>query len=314
MSQTCTIDMGRHEKGAAILLALLLMTVLTTLSGMAITTYWGQQRASSILQQTMQHDALLSAGQRAAHAILVEDARDVNEDNLQEVWANQGNPMDVSTFLNSGAGEKMSASISNRIEDLTGKWNILSLRRIEEKSEHQDVARKIALAVGMQEDRIIKLVATAAPEGPMGVPGQSSTLRGPQSPEGCLLWLGFTPAEVLRSSELVTCLPEETAININTVNSKLLALLIDSELVPAFLKEREIKPFSSIQDAATRLHVPDLTFPIFLFSSPRIGWDIRSNWFAIHTNVTLDSVGWNTIQVVHRMGTVVEPLTTTWGP
>lgn len=300
-----------RQRGVAILLALLIMALLATLASVAITTHWAQQRTSTIAQQNMQHDAILIASQQWGHAVLVDDAQHTKTDNLNEPWALPMPATPLSAFLKVYSDQAQEgAMVSNRIEDLTGKWNILSLRRAPSGSQHT-LARKIAADSGLDPERLIRLVASAPPERPEGWVGGSSALRSPQGAQACLRWLGLTADEVERTKALLTCLPDETALNINTVDPKFFKWLLDPTIADDVIKERAKRPFNSIPDAAERLKIPESTFPLFLFGNPLVGWSPSSAWFAIHTQVTIDGVVWSTTQTVHRLGSYMQTLSTT---
>lgn len=302
----------RKQQGVAILLALLIMALLATLASVAITTHWSQQRTSTIAQQNMQQDALLVSAQQWGHAILIDDGFHTKTDNLNEAWAQPIGPTPVGPFLGlDESSNAPAATVSIRIEDLTGKWNILSLRRAPLGSQHHMLARKIAADAGLDPERLIKLVAAAPPERPDGWVGGSSALRSPQGPEACLRWLGLTADEVARTKDLITCLPDETALNINTVNPKFFRWLLEPVVADELIKERAKRPFNSTADAAERLKISPDTFPLFLFGNPQVGWAPNSAWFAIHTQVVIDGVPWGTTQTVHRLGTLIQTLSTT---
>lgn len=301
-----------RQQGVAILLALLIMALLATLASVAITTHWAQQRTSVTVQQNMQQDAIVVAAQQWGHAVLVDDAQHTKTDNLNEAWATPMPPAPLAAFLKMPSDQAPGdATVSNRIEDLSGKWNISSLRRAPPESQHHLLARKIAADAGLDPERLIRLVASAPPERPEGWLGGSSALRSPQGPEACLRWLGLSADEVARTQALLTCLPDETALNINTVDPKFFKWLLDPAIADETIKERAKRPFNSIADAAERLKKPESTFPLFLFGNPLVGWSPNSSWFAIHTQVTIDGVAWGTTQTVHRLGSYIQTLSTT---
>lgn len=306
---------SRKQQGAAILLAMLIMALLASLASMALSKHWLQERTSRIVQQTLQHEALLTAGQQWAQTILIEDARGPKIDHLQEAWAAPMPAAPLAAFLGKSntpeTRDGPDAHVSVRIDDLMGRWNILSLRRAPERSQHFELARRIALEAGFPADKFIRLVDAAPPERASNWFGGSSALRAPQGPEACLLWLGLTHAEIVRLRSMVTCLPDETALNLNTVPPQFFAWLFGPDIAENAIKERNERPFDSIADAANRLKVSPATFPLFLFGHPSIGWTTTSAWFAIRTEVEVDGIPWQTTQTVQRLGTYIQTLSTT---
>ena len=307
-----TSENDQHQRGAAILLAMLIMALLASLASMALSKHWLQERTSRMAQQRMQHEALLTAGQQWAQTILIEDARGPKIDHLQEAWALPMPVAPLSAFLGkSDTPEELDAHVAVRIDDLMGRWNILSLRRAPERSQHFELAKRIALEAGMPADKFIRLIDAAPPERASNWFGGSTALRAPQGPEACLRWLGLTHAEIVRLRSMVTCLPNEVALNINTIPPPFFAWLLDPEVAENAVKERNKRPFDSLADAANRLKVPVSTFPLFLFGHPSIGWTTASGWFAIHTEVEIDGISWKTTQTVQRLSTFIQTLSTT---
>ena len=318
LNHRASIHIVNSQRGVAILLALLVMAVLASLAGTAIATHWAQQSNSSTVQKNMQHDAILMSAQQWGQAILINDAKTTDIDSLEEPWATPRNPTSLTEFLNlpreessTEAKDSDNAVVYSRIEDLTAKWNILSLRGTPEENQYQMLSRKIATDVGIEPERFIRLVAAAPLERPEGWTGGSSMLRSPQGPEACLLWLGLTAKEIALTKDLITCLPTfDAGLNLNTVPPKFFEWLFEPEIAAILIKERGEKPFQSITDAAQRAKVPESMFPFFFFGNPAVGWSVKSNWFAIHTQVTIGDISFGSTQTVHRLGAIIQVMNT----
>mgnify|MGYP000157938853 CR=1 FL=1 len=79
---------GRHhQRGAAILLALLIASLVATMGATALVRHWSTQRTASVTPLNMQHRALVSAGLQWAAMVLTDDRQNGEADHLNEAWA-----------------------------------------------------------------------------------------------------------------------------------------------------------------------------------------------------------------------------------
>ena len=86
-SALTSLHQRKSSRGAAILLALVIMVTVAGLASAAVSRHWSQQRTDALLRANLQHKALANAVLQWAHAILLEDRRQGVADDLTEIWA-----------------------------------------------------------------------------------------------------------------------------------------------------------------------------------------------------------------------------------
>ncbi len=252
----------RH-RGAALLTALLLVTLVTSLAAAMI---WRQYRAVQIEsadRARAQSAWILQGALDWARLILREDAR-ANQrepvDHLGEVWAVPLAEARLSTFLAAGPEGKPGtgdddaggpeAFLSGQLSDAQALYNLRNLTVGEQlplaelrtlqrlcdsagvpSNTAQTLAKQLRAAAGLIEDK------RQAPLMPQTVDE--------------LVWLGFTPDVVKRLKPFVTLLPQRTAVNVNTAPREVIAALfegMDLGSAERIVRDRVNQPLKSQDD------------------------------------------------------------------
>ncbi len=300
-----SLHQRKRSRGAAILLALVIMVTVAGLASAAVSRHWSQQRTDALLRANLQHKALANAVLQWAHAILLEDRRQGVTDDLTEIWALPLPPTSVSEFL--GTADTTSsghdALVSGKIEDLDGKWNIWDLFLEEDdKGAHAmnlAVLDRIGIGVGLPPGRLSATIQQARTL----VAGQGFY---PLNPESCWQWLGLTQEERHLIQPYLTCLPARAVLNLNTASPQLLSWILTPDLSSRIVAERQRKPFDDTTDIGTRVNVGSGQ-SLFTWM-PYISWTFRSSWFAVHVNITMGGVDWPMVQTLQRLETHIIPL------
>ena len=295
----------RHSRGAAILLALVIMVTVAGLASAAVSRHWNQQRTDALIRTNLQHNGLTHAVLQWAHAILLEDRRQGFTDDLTEIWALPLPPTSVSEFLGNGdapaAGQD--ALVSGNIEDLDGKWNIwdLFLEEDDKGSHATNIAmlERIGVGAGLASGRLSTAIAQARSL----IGGQGFY---PLNPTSCWQWLGLTQEERQRVQPYLTCLPSRSVLNLNTASPQLLSWILTPDLSSRIVAERLKKPFDDATDIGKRVTVGSGQSLFTLM--PYITWTVRSSWFTVHLNVTMGGVTWPVEQTLQRLESHIVPL------
>ncbi len=258
--------MSRHalpQRGAALLTALLLVTLVTSLAAAMI---WRQYRAVQIEsadRARAQSAWILQGALDWARLILREDAR-ANQrepvDHLGEVWAVPLAEARLSTFLAAGPEGKPGtgdedaggpeAFLSGQLSDAQALYNLRNLTVGEQvplaelrtlqrlcdsagapSNTAQTLAKQLRAAAGLIEDK------RQAPLMPQTVDE--------------LVWLGLTPDTVKRLKPFVTLLPQRTAVNVNTAPREVIAALfegMDLGSAERIVRDRVNQPLKSQDD------------------------------------------------------------------
>jgi len=290
---------ARRSRGAALLIAMSLLVLVTTLAAGMV---WQQHRAIQVEaaeRSRTQSAWILNGALDWARLILREDARSGGPTALSEPWATPLAEARLSTFLaadkdnNTEGGPD--AFLSGMITDLQSRYNLrnligadnkivesefLTLQKLcEAANAPTDTAQRIAdglrLAWGTGETQ-----ANAAPIEPRTV--------------AQLAWFGVEPAVLERLEAYLVLLPVPTRVNLNTADVEVIAAVspsLDAGAAQAIVQARTRAPFKSMQ-AAQQLAPQGLNK----------GFDIRSNFFEVRGKLRLDDRALEERSVVERRG------------
>lgn len=240
---------ARRQHGAALLLAMLILTlVATTAAGMA----WHQQRAIDVEtaeRARTQAAWILNGALDWARLILREDARSGGADHLGEPWAVPLAEARLSTFLaadrDNSADSTLDAFLSGAITDAQSRYNLRNLAGAEGKPNPVEVAAlaRLCEAVGVSADTAARLG-----EGLMAAWAGEDEAPLPPGRVAQLGWLGIDPDTLQRLAPYVTLLPARTPVNANTAPREVLVAAIDGidlSVAERIVQSRQREPFRS---------------------------------------------------------------------
>ena len=245
---------ARRPRGAALLSAMLIVTLVATLAAGALWRQWRQVEIESAERARQQIAWLLVGAQDWARLILREDARSGGADHLAEPWAVPLQEARLSSFLAAGqqdSDDVLDAFLSGQITDLQSRLNVFNLVDSGKLSEpaHQDFARLFRL-LGVPAAELDQLAenlrAALAPD------AQASAPLMPQRVEQ-LGALGVSAATLAKLLPYITLLPERTPVNLNTAPAEVLHAVIGGlDMVQArrLVTERSLAHFRSLSDAS----------------------------------------------------------------
>jgi general secretion pathway protein K len=299
------------ERGAALLLALIIMAlVVTAVAGMV----WQQSRAVQVEaaeRARAQAGWILTGALDWARLILREDQRSgqqrgANVDSLDEPWATPLAEARLSSFLaadkDNNADSGPDAFISGAIVDAQSRFNLRGLidpagkvlapqvaglqRLADLAGAPGETAAAIALALS-------QALAPAAEGATAGAPIRPSQLSD-------LAWLGIAPAVLTRLAPWVDLLPLPTPVNANTAPREVLVAAIDGlDLGSAerLVQARQRKPFSAIGDVQALLP-PNVTA-----DPARVS--VGSSWFEVSGRLRLEERVLEERSLLQRQGSKV---------
>ncbi|MFN5179545.1 type II secretion system minor pseudopilin GspK [Limnohabitans sp.] len=249
---------GRSQRGAALLMAMLLVTLVATLSAASLWLQWRQVEVETADRQRSQLSWLITGAMDWSRLILREDALSVQSggtDHLGEPWALPVQESRLSTFLSQDQqlreGDPQ-VFLSGRITDAQSRLNLLSL------SEGSQVVPEV-LAQWVRLFALLQLpraeLEQLVRQWPLAL---TEGAQGPLRPQRVeqLVWLGLSEASVARLQPFVTVLPEPTPVNLNTAPLQvLLASLpaLDSATAQRFVQRREQRHFATLEEARQAL-------------------------------------------------------------
>lgn len=308
----------RH-RGAALLTAMLLVTLVATLSAAATWQQWRSTEVERAERLRTQSRWLLQGATDWGRLILREDARSDSIDHLAEPWAVPLEEAQIATFLGANTGADIAlgglgeASLSGDITDLQSRLNLLNL--VQDGKPHAPSVRAMArlfdaLQLPATElDRMLTNLATA-----LEAPGTPPSATAPQHPllpteMGQLVWLGLSATTTKALAPYVVVLPERTPVNLNTAPALVLQACLDgldAAGAQRLVRARTRAPWHSLADVVQASGVVGLPVNDAQHS-------VATHYFVIRARLRLDSLLTEERTVVRRDGLQVKTLTQTHG-
>ncbi len=258
-----------RSKGAALLLAMLTVTLVATLAASALWQQWRGIEVESAERSRLQASWVLVGALDWVRLILREDARSGSVDHLGEPWAIPLQEARLSTFL---AADKTTtvdkedtlpqAFLSGVITDQQARLNVFNLVDSGKLSEPSMRAfGKLFELLGLAPTELnllannLRLARNVNETGGINVASDDFTKQVLLLPQRVdqLVWLGLShrSLEVLRP--YITLLPVRTPVNINTASATVLYASIpalDMAQAQRLVSARQNRRFQVLTDAA----------------------------------------------------------------
>ena len=273
--------MSRHRsgvagrpRGAALLLALVVLTIVATLAAGMTWRQWRAIAAESAERDRLQAHWILGGALDWARLILREDARSGGADHLGEPWAVPLAEARLADFLAAGAarggtgstaggeageasqGAVLQAFLAGRIEDAQARYNLRNLIDGNQvMPAERAILRRLFAQAGSgagQADAVAEALRQAWAGGGSGEGGGASGTSLVSDDVRRLGWLGLDPTLVQRLQAWVVILPARTTVNLNTAPAEVLMAVAEG-LEPGaarrIIEQRTRQPFSSVDQA-----------------------------------------------------------------
>ena len=294
----------RRQRGAALLLAMLTVTLVATIAAAATWQQWQAVQTEQAERQRAQAAWILNGALDWARLILREDARgnqtSGNADHLGEPWAMPLAEARLSSFLaadrDSSADTVLQAFLSGEMLDQQSRLNLFNLLRVEGAGNAAQVsvsepdlqaasrlydllglpAAELTQAVSAWRDTVARGLAEAQPTATPLIPRRF----------GELSWLGISARSLQALAPHATLLPERTPVNLNTAGLEVLQAVlpgVDAARARQLMSTRERSPFKSLGDVSRALGE----------NAPRLvetQHDVRSRYFEVRGRLRLDDV------------------------
>jgi len=298
----CTVR-SRRQRGAALLIAMALMTLVATLASGMI---WQQYRAVQVEaaeRSRTQSAWILNGALDWARLILREDARTGGPTALSEPWATPLAEARLSTFLaldkdnNTDTGPD--AFLSGAIADLQSRYNLRNLVDGGKVVEGELAAlQHLCELAGAPTDTAQRIAAGMLASGTAGAGAPLAPHKVDQ-----LQWLGVEPAVIERLRPYVEILPVRTTVNLNTAERDVIIAVspgLDTGAAEALVQARQRRAFKEVPAAAALLARPQL------LDAQRVG--TQSNYFEVRGKLRLDDRTLEERSIVVRRGLDVIPI------
>jgi len=261
------------QRGAALLAAMLTVTLVATLAASALWQQWRDVEIETSERARVQAAWMLGGALDWSRLILQEDVRAVaantaQSDNLSEPWAVPLQEARLSSFLasdqnNTGDGsDDDDVFLSGTISDAQALFNLRNL--VDAKNVVDETWLTILLQLFSQlnlPEQQARLIARGLASALVG-----DAAEAPLIPERLqeLSWLGVSPATIEALKPYATILPERnTAINLNTAPAPVLAAVLGTSMSVAqrLVTARTNAPFKNTAEAQKAAGVELVTTP-----------------------------------------------------
>ena len=246
----------RRQRGAAILMAMIIVTLVATLAAGMIWQQWRAVQVEAAERARTQSAWILGGALDWARLILREDRAAFTA--LSEPWAVPLAEARLSTFLaadKDNTDDAPDAFLSGAIVDAQARYNLRNLIDPQGKVLPTELAalERLCQTIGVAGD-----VATRIAEGMRDALSPGAAGTAPLLPRSTaqLAWLGVELEAVRRLEPYVTLLPKPTPVNANTASREVLVGAIkglDLATAERLLQVRQRTPFKSLQEVEQQI-------------------------------------------------------------
>jgi general secretion pathway protein K len=299
---------ARHQRGAALLMAMIIVTLIVTLASAMVWQQWRAVQVEAAERARAQSAWILLGALDWARLILREDARTGGADHLGEPWAVPLAEARLSTFLaadKDNTDDAPEAFLSGSITDAQARYNLSNLIDQGKVLPLELAAlERLCLSLGLSSDVASRIAngmrdASAQP----GLQGSSST--APLLPRSVsqLTWLGIDVPTLRQLEPYVVVLPVRTALNVNTASREALAAMIkglDLATAERLVQVRQRTAFKTLADVQSQLPGMEPLNP------QQLG--VASSFFEVRGRLRLEDRVLEQTSLVERRGIEIIPL------
>jgi general secretion pathway protein K len=252
----------RAQRGAALLTAMVIVTLVATLAASMIWQQWRAVQVETAERARVQSAWILSGALDWARLILREDRRTGAIDHLGEPWAVPLAEARLSTFLaadRNNTDDGPEAFLSGRIVDAQSRYNLRNLiaKPGPVDPKEQQVLERLCELAGIAPGVASRIALGLREASNQQASETQDDSNAPLLPKTVaqLVWLGLEPAAVDRLSSYVVLLPRATKLDVNTASREIIAAVAGVDLGSAerLVQTRQRTPFATLDDALRQL-------------------------------------------------------------
>ena len=292
---------ARRQSGAAILLALLIMTLVATLAAGMVWLQWRGIEVEAAERARGQGEWLLNASLDWGNLILKSSIRNGHtEDDLGQPWATPHAETKLSSFLSADGSHSdedgPEAYLSGQITDAQSKYNLYSLVNVASKTAEVQRLQILCTAIGVSQDVATTIAAGmrasySAQQQLVNQPGQVDTTNSVLMPiqVADLAWYGIDPKVVQQLEPFVQIVPytgtDATPINANTAPAEVLMVGypgISRAQAQQIILRRQQKPFTNAAGVLDALGLGKTGRPTPVDGAPADAIAVQSSYFEIY--------------------------------
>ncbi len=293
----------RHERGAALLIAMLTVALVATLASAALWRQWRNVEVETSERSRMQASWILGGALDWARLILREDARAGGPDHLGEPWSVPLQESRLSAFVaidKDHTDDTDQVFLSGQITDAQARMNVRNLVADGKISEpDQQAFSRLFEQLGLEPSEVdvvaanlvlaLKPVFDAGNDAPVPLlPRRLDQLR----------WLGLSEHSLLALSPHISMLPVRTALNLNTAGPDAIAASmpgLDLTDAKRLVAARERAAFRTMADVAKAL-------PADTAAPAATQFSVATRYFEVHGRLRIDQLVVDERSLVFRNG------------
>jgi general secretion pathway protein K len=229
----------QHQRGAALLTAMLTVALVATLASAALWQQWRQVEIEIAERGRSQTAWMMTGAMDWTRLILREDAisaQGAAADHLGEPWALPVQESKLSTFLSQDQQWREGDAevfLSGQITDAQSRMNVMNLVEDGQISPpalarfaalFERLGLPLAELQTMARQLQVSLQASQASTN-RGTPNTGPAALMPQQ-TAQLVWLGLSPGTLATLQAHITVLPEATPVNLNTASAEVLSAVL----------------------------------------------------------------------------------------
>lgn len=305
-----SLSTNQRQRGAAILLAMLTVTLVATVAAAALWQQWRSLEIETADRARVQSAWVLTGALDWSRLVLREDQRtSPSADHLAEPWAVPLEEARLSTFLAADRDNQANvdelgedAFLSGQITDLQSRLNVTNLN-VTNLNATDPTAQTAAfkpfaklfelLNLPRSElDRLAENLRFASDFSAENKSADLAPLR-PQRVEE-LVWLGVSPQSLAALAPYITLLPKPTPINVNTASAEVLYAAFDT------LDLAAAKQLVALRERAHFRSTQAVTEADGRITNPGTLWGLNSNFFEVRGQLRIGQVMVNERSLVER--------------
>ena len=306
---------GKREdsSGAAILSAMLTVTLVATFAAAAMWQQWRSVEVETAERARVQSAWVLTGALDWSRLILREDGRSGGADHLAEPWAVPLQEARLSTFLAAdrsniveGDPGTEGAFLSGRIIDLQSLLNISNLLESGRVSERGLRSfQRLFDVLGLPPEQLATFAENLRFASDISTDNRSAA-QAPLMPQRVeqLVWLGLPAQTVAVLAPYVTVLPSRTTVNLNTASAEVIYAAVNGiSLADAqgLVAARDRSHFRTIDDASKLKANREQAF-----NEGTVG--VASGFFEVYGRLRLDKLVLEERSILQREGIEVKTL------
>ena len=280
------MNRSHSQSGAALLAAMLTVTLVATLAAAALWQQWRGIEVETAERGRIQSAWILTGALDLSRLFLRQDARSNNGPaGTADLLSTPLAETPLSTFLSQDASDDgEEAYMSGQITDAQSRLNVMNLVDTQKLSPSAHLAfAKLFTLVGVPLEQLELLEQNLLQATSLATGANASVPLLPQRVEE-LTWLGLAPASLQLLKPYITVLPAATPVNLNSASAEVVYAVfapLDLSDAQRLVQQRQRKAFASLSE------VVPLVGPASSTSGPAL-YDVTTNYFEVHGRLRLD--------------------------